>query len=148
MCILMSMLAPDYDMPRHWNCVLAVKNVPVNYAFRFSGPVTALTARRVRYGVGPDLICQPGPSPGIKAHSSPAAFPTTLSLPFSPWTLYLPARALGRCRFHLFPVSTPGPHRTDTTRPVEKMSQCHGWLSFARRLAALSRRPSDPYIDP
>src|SRR4051812_34385043 len=25
----------------------------------FSGPVTSLTARRVRYGVGPDLICQP-----------------------------------------------------------------------------------------
>jgi hypothetical protein len=45
----------------------SVKNVPVNYAFRFSGPVTALTARRVRYGVGPDLICQPGPSPGIEA---------------------------------------------------------------------------------
>jgi hypothetical protein len=37
----------------------------VNYAIRFSGPVTALTARRVRYGVGPDLICQPGPSPVI-----------------------------------------------------------------------------------
>jgi hypothetical protein len=28
-----------------------VKNAPVNYAMRFSGPVTALTARRVRYGV-------------------------------------------------------------------------------------------------
>jgi len=54
----------------------------VNYAIRFSGPVTALTARRVRYSVGPDLICQPGPSSGIKTHSSPAAFPTTLSLPF------------------------------------------------------------------
>jgi hypothetical protein len=103
-----------------------VKNVPVNYAMRFSGPVTALTARRVRYGVGPDLICQPGPSPGIKTHSSPAAFPSTLSLPFSPWTLYLPARALGRCRAPLAPCRPPGPHRTDTTRPVEKMSQCHG----------------------
>jgi hypothetical protein len=28
-----------------------VFSVPVNYATRFSGPVTALTARRVRYGV-------------------------------------------------------------------------------------------------
>jgi hypothetical protein len=63
----------------------SVKNVPVNYAFQFSGPVTALTARRVRYGVGADLICQPGPSPGIKTHSSPAAFPTTLPLSFVPF---------------------------------------------------------------
>ena len=128
--------------------LLWVKNVPVNYAMRFSGPVTALTARRLRYGVGPDFICQPGPSPGIKTHSSPAAFPSTLSLPFPPWTLYLPARALGRCRAPLAPCQPPGPHRTNTTRPVEKMSQCHGWLSFARRSAALSRRPSDPCIDP
>jgi hypothetical protein len=36
-----------------------IRTVPVDYAIRFSGPVTALTARRVRYGVGPDLICQP-----------------------------------------------------------------------------------------
>src|SRR5271170_4135004 len=66
----------------HWEdswAILLVIPVPVNYAFRLSGPVTALTARRVRYGVGPDLICQPGSSPGIKTHSSPAAFPTTLS---------------------------------------------------------------------
>jgi hypothetical protein len=74
------------------------------YAVRFSGPVTALTARRVRYG---DLICQPGPAPGIKTHSSPAAFPSTLSLPFSPWTLYPPARASGRCRAPLAPCQPP-----------------------------------------
>jgi hypothetical protein len=29
-----------------------VNMVPVNYAIWFSGPVTTLTARRVRYGVG------------------------------------------------------------------------------------------------
>src|SRR5947209_7205304 len=52
-----------------------VKNVPHNH----------LTACRVRYGVGPDLICQSGPSPAIKTRSSPAAFPTTLSLPFVPF---------------------------------------------------------------
>jgi hypothetical protein len=44
-----------------------------------------LTACRVWCGVEPDLICQPGPSPGIKTRSSPAAFPTTLSLPFVPF---------------------------------------------------------------
>src|SRR5947207_2593227 len=38
------------------------KNVPVNYAIRFSGPVTAPTARHVQHGVGADLICQPSPS--------------------------------------------------------------------------------------
>jgi hypothetical protein len=64
---------------RNWNwrekesCVRLME-VSVNYAFRFSGPVTVLTARRVRYGVGPDLICQPGPSPGIKTHSAPRRF--------------------------------------------------------------------------
>jgi hypothetical protein len=35
--------------------------------------VTSLTAGRVWYGVVPDLICQPSPSPAIKAHSSPTA---------------------------------------------------------------------------
>ena len=45
--------------------IQSVIPVPVNYGIRFSGPVTALTARRVRYSVAPDLICQPGPSPGM-----------------------------------------------------------------------------------
>jgi hypothetical protein len=36
-----------------------VKNVPVNYAIRFSDPVTPLTARRLRYGVWAGFICQP-----------------------------------------------------------------------------------------
>jgi hypothetical protein len=39
--------------------IMLVKYVPVNYAIRFSGPVTALTARRVRYRVGACLICHP-----------------------------------------------------------------------------------------
>jgi hypothetical protein len=38
------------------------RNVSVNYAFRFSGPVTALTARCVWYGVGARSICQADPS--------------------------------------------------------------------------------------
>jgi hypothetical protein len=44
--------------------------------------VTAFTARCVRHGVGARLICQPDPRSGINTHPSPAAFPTTLSLPF------------------------------------------------------------------
>jgi hypothetical protein len=38
-----------------------VRIVPVNYAIRSSGPVTALTARRVWYGVGAPSICQADP---------------------------------------------------------------------------------------
>jgi hypothetical protein len=38
----------------------------VNYAFRFSGPATALTARRLRHGVGAGLICQPDHRPAMK----------------------------------------------------------------------------------
>jgi hypothetical protein len=41
------------------SCFSLVKNVPVNYAFRFSGPVTALTARRVRYGGSKRVKRQP-----------------------------------------------------------------------------------------
>jgi hypothetical protein len=31
--------------------------VPMDYAIRFSSLATALTARRVRHGVEPDIIC-------------------------------------------------------------------------------------------
>jgi hypothetical protein len=64
--------------------------------------VTALTASRVRYGVGPDLICQSGPSPAIKTRSSPAAFPTTLSLPFVPFPSLTPS-----CTTPLVPQAAP-----------------------------------------
>src|SRR5271155_325782 len=71
--------------------LLLVNGVPVDYRLRFSGPVTTLTAHRVRHGVEPDLICQPGPSPGIKTHSSPAAFSSNSLPPFFSLTLQLPA---------------------------------------------------------
>ena len=104
----------------------SVKNVPVNYAMWVSGPVTALTARRVRYGVAPDLICQPDPPPGIKTHSAPAAFPTTLLAffcPLPPLTfLHRPSRASGRAELHLLPYQARVPRRTDTTRLVGKIS--------------------------
>jgi hypothetical protein len=50
-----------------------VYTVPMNYAIRFSEPVTPLTARRVWYGVGACLICQSDPRSGMKMSSSPAA---------------------------------------------------------------------------
>jgi hypothetical protein len=43
----------------------AVKNIPVNYATRFSGPVTTLTARRVGDGVEARLVCQPDSLPSM-----------------------------------------------------------------------------------
>ena len=103
--------------------IVMVKYASVNYAVRFGGSVTTSPACRVRYGVGPDLIYQSGPSPGIKTNSPPAAFPTTLSLPFVPFPLsHLPApplRASGRAELHLLPYQVLSPHRTDTTGPVE-----------------------------
>jgi hypothetical protein len=87
--------------------IFEVNRVSVNYAFRFSGPVTALTARRVRYGVGPDLICQLSPSPGIKTHPSPAAFPTTLSLSFCLLPSYTAPSCLRLHRALLTPLLGP-----------------------------------------
>jgi len=47
--------------------------VPVNYGMRFSGPVTALTARRVRYGIGHLPVLEksgrPQLSPGVRERS-------------------------------------------------------------------------------
>src|SRR5271154_4028054 len=40
-----------------WGCQFWL-GVPVNYAIRFSGPVTTLTARRVWYGVGTRSVWQ------------------------------------------------------------------------------------------
>jgi hypothetical protein len=67
-----------------------VNGLPVDYPLRFSGPVTP-SPPAASGMVEPDLICQPDPTPGIKTHSSPAAFPTTLSLHFVPLTFQLPA---------------------------------------------------------
>src|SRR5277367_3790325 len=63
-------------------------------------PVTALTARRVRHGVGADFICQPSPSPGIKTHSSPAAFSNNFLPPFFPSLFVLLNGMFGRKRIN------------------------------------------------
>jgi hypothetical protein len=96
--------------------------------------MTALTARRVRYGVGPDLICQPGPSPGIKTHSSPAAFPTTLSLPLVPFPLsHLSCTALSCLRpRRALPTPLPGP-----LVPTERIRRGQS----ARRLTLIRSTP-------
>src|SRR5271163_799290 len=101
----------------HWEdswAILLVIPVPVNYAIRSSGPVTALTACRVRYGVGPDLICQSGPSPGIKTHSSNTSLTSFCSLPPLSHLPAPPPRASGRARAPPTPLTAPlSPNRTD-----------------------------------
>src|SRR5277367_5794021 len=115
-----------------------VKIVSVNYAIRFSGPVTALTARRVRYGVGPDFICQPGPSPAIKTHSSPAAFPTTLSLPFVPFLSLTPAYTAPSC---LRPRRAPPTPLPGPWSPQNRYDAASGKNVAARRLALIRSTP-------
>jgi hypothetical protein len=84
--------------------------------------MTALTTRGVRHGVEPDIICQPGTSPGIKTRSSPPLFQQLP--PFFPLTLRLPALP-------------PSP-----TEPIRRgqWEKCHsviGWILFARRLGSI-----------
>ena len=105
----------------------------MNYAIRFSGPVTALTARRVRYGVGPDLICQPGPSPGIKTHSSPAVFLITLSLPLVPFPSPSPA-----CTAPLVPQAAPS-STYSPARPPDPWSPQNGYDAASRKNVAARR---------
>jgi hypothetical protein len=78
---------------------VTVRNIPVNFAIRFSGPVTA---RHVWHGTGADLICQPGHSSGIKKHSSPPLFQQ-----FSP-SIHLPTTPLAP---QAAPSSTYSPTR-------------------------------------
>jgi hypothetical protein len=112
----------------------------VGYPLRFSGPVTALTARRVRHGVEADLICQPGTSPDKDAlvprrfsnNSLPPFFPLTLHLPAPPHPVVPQAAPSSTYSLRLF-LS----HRTDTMRPVEKCRSVTSWLLFARRLGSI-----------
>jgi len=60
----------------------ALRNIPVNYAVRFSGPVTALTARRIQYSVGVTQSASPGAVLGINARP-PYFFHHTFSTTFS-----------------------------------------------------------------
>jgi hypothetical protein len=109
----------------------------VNYAIRFSGPVTALTARRFRHGVGADLICQPSPFARYKDTLVPRRFSHSSLPAYFPFPLHLPApppRASGCAELHLLPAGPPSPRRTDTTRPVGKNVA-------ARRLALIRSTP-------
>src|SRR5256885_14469982 len=84
---------------------------------RFSGPVTALTARRVRYGVGARSICQADPLAGYKAVVPPPLF-HQLSPSLSPSLFILAmsrASGLGRA-----PLSPPDPPLLQARGPTER----------------------------
>jgi hypothetical protein len=77
-------------------------------------------------------IWQPDPAAAIKTRSSPAAFPTTLSLHFFPSTLLIrPPSYLRPRRAPLFPAC-PLPPPKDTTRPARKTLERDRPLRFAR----------------
>jgi hypothetical protein len=94
-------IGTDMELGSRIRFLLAVNSVSVNYAFRFSGPVTALTARRVRYGVGTGPHLPTRPSASYKDAFVPAAFSTALCIPFSPSFLLHGRRALGLTELHL-----------------------------------------------
>jgi len=83
----------------------------VDYPFLFSGPVTALTARRVWYGVGADLICQPWSFARYKDALVPRRFSNNSLPPFYPSLftfLHRPTgRASDRTELHLLPAAPP-----------------------------------------
>jgi hypothetical protein len=103
------------------------KKVPANYAFRFSGPWTALTARRVGCGIGVGLISQLDLRPGIR-YVRPATFSTAPHI--LPLSLHSPARfcLTPRPRWtSTFPCRPLSPQK-DTTRLVPKLPQRDYWL--------------------
>jgi hypothetical protein len=116
----------------------------VNYAIWFSGPVTAL---------GPDLICQPGPSLGYKDALVPRRFsnnslPLFCSLPLS----HRPAPPLSCLRPRRAPL-TPLPGPLVPTEPIRRgqLGKCRSAMVDSYSLdasAALSHRPSDPVRRP
>ena len=103
-------------------------------------------------GVAANLICQSGPSPGIKTHFSPAAFPTTLSLSFSPHSspscTVPPGCVSGRAELHLLPAGAPSPQNRYGAASGKNAAARHAGSYSLDASAALSPRPSDPCVTP
>jgi hypothetical protein len=88
-----------------------------------------LTTRRVRLGVGTDLICQPDPRPGIKTHSSAL--------------LHRPPVVPQATASSAYPLPGPTLYRTYTTRPIGKCRCATTGPYSLDTSAAISRRPPD-----
>ena len=117
--------------------------------------MTALTARRVRYGVGADLICQPSSFARYKDALVPRRFFPQLSPPLLFPSLplsHLPAPApsyLNPRRAPLTPYRAP----PVSTEPIRRShwEKCRSATADSHSLdasAALSHRPSDSCVDP
>jgi hypothetical protein len=98
-------------------------------------------------GLGHKILgaCQPDPEPGIKTHSSPAAFPTTLSIAFSPIFIFLhrPPSCLRPRRALLTPTQAPNPYRTIRRGQSGKCLSATTSSHSLDASTALSHRPSD-----
>jgi len=123
-----------------------VNPVFVNYAVRFSSPVTALAAPPRPVWCHPTSSASSVLSPGIKTHSSPAAFPTSLSLSFCSLPLsHLPCTAPSCLRPLRAPL-TPLPGALVPTEPIRRgqWEKCRSATADSYSLdasATLSRRP-------
>src|SRR4051794_27554599 len=100
----------------------------------------------------PDLICQPGPSSGIKMHSSPACFSNNSLPPFCPLTLQLPAppypvvpQAASNSTYSLRPPPSSQQHRYDPTSGNNAAARPTG--SYSLDASAAIPRSSDPCVD-
>jgi hypothetical protein len=122
----------------------------VNYAIQFSGPMTASPPAAFGMASNPTSSASPGPSPGIKTRSSPAAFPATLYLPFVPslFTFLHHPLVPQAAPSLLTPCGPPSPqHRYDAASGNNAAARPAGSYSVDAS-AALPRQPSDPCIDP
>jgi hypothetical protein len=115
------------------------KKLPVNYAFRLSGPVTALTARRVRWR---------------RSRPHLPASPTTLSLAFVPFLPFLFLTFLHRSLMPRTALSStyslPGPLVLAELIRRGQREKCRSATAGSHSLdasAVLSRRPSDACVD-
>ena len=121
----------------------------MDYPFRFGDPATSSppTASGMAWN-WPHLPARP--SPGIKTHSSPAAFPATFSLPFFPllfFFLHRPIRSY--LRPHRAPITGPPfpQNRYDASSGKNAAARLAGSYSLDAS-ATLSLRPSDTCVNP
>ena len=129
-----------------------LNSVSVNYALRFSGPVTALTACRVRYG------CRSQPHLPVRSFARykdalvPRRFSNNSLPPFFPSLFTFlhrsPRLCLRPCRAPLTPCGAPLPTEPIRRGQWENAAARHAGSYSLDASAALSPRPSDLCVTP
>jgi hypothetical protein len=154
----------SYELYELSNCSLLKNHVALMVVGKLVGEIfdVALTSLLPAVGMAfePGFICQPDPLPGIKTRSSPAAFPTTLSLsPLSPLSLSLsllfpptflhPPSCLRPRQAPLTPLLGSLVHTEPTRRGQWEICRSATADSYSLDAsAALSRRPFDLTVTP